>query len=56
MVHPPPPTTAPLGEPHILAHTGTALSLTSTVAAEPNDTLVDKTSGLEVSYLYWEVM
>ena len=49
-VHPPPMTTVPPGEPH------TAQSLTWTVAAEPNGTLVDKTSGMEVSYLYWEAM
>lgn len=49
-VHPPPRTTVPPGEPH------TAQSLTWTVAAEPNGTLVDKTSGMEVSYLYWEAM
>ena len=47
-VHPPPRATAPPGKPH------TAQSLTWTVAAEPNGTLVDKTSGMEVSYLYWE--
>ncbi|KAH9018121.1 hypothetical protein EDB84DRAFT_1276321, partial [Lactarius hengduanensis] len=49
-VHPPPQTTVPPGEPH------TAQSLTWTVAAEPNGTLVDKTSGMEVSYLYWEAI
>src|SRR6266702_934854 len=49
-VHPPPRTTVPPGQPH------TAQSLTWTVAAEPNGTLVDKTSGMEVSYLYWEAM
>ena len=49
-VHPPPRTTVPPGEPH------TAQSLTWTVAAEPNGTLVDKASGMEVSYLYWEAM
>jgi hypothetical protein len=47
-VHPPPRTTVPPGEPH------TAQALTWTVAAEPDGTLVDKTSGMEVSYLYWE--
>jgi len=31
-----------------------AQSLTWAVAAEPSGTLVDKTSGAEVSYLYWE--
>jgi hypothetical protein len=49
-VHPPPRTTVPPGEPH------TAQALTWTVAAEPDGTLVDKTSGMEVSYLYWEAM
>lgn len=49
-VHPPPWSTVPLGVPH------TAHSLTWTVAAEPDGTLVDKTSGMEVSYLYWEAM
>ena len=47
-VHPPPRATTPPGRPH------TAQSLTWTVTAEPNGTLVDKTSGMEVSYLYWE--
>ena len=47
-VHPPPRTTIPPGEPH------TAQSVTWSVAAEPNGTLVDKTSGMEVSFLYWE--
>ncbi|KAI9442947.1 hypothetical protein H4582DRAFT_1921460 [Lactarius indigo] len=49
-VHPPPQTTIPPGEPH------TAQSLIWTVAAEPNGTLFDKTSGMEVSYLYWEAI
>ena len=49
-VHPPPLTTVPSGEPH------TAQSLTWSVAAEPNGVLVDKTSGMELSYLYWEAM
>ena len=49
-VHPPPITTVPSGKPH------TAQSLTWTVTAEPNGTLVDKASGMEVSYLYWEAM
>jgi hypothetical protein len=31
-----------------------AQSLTWAIAAEPSGTLVDKTSGAEVSYLYWE--
>jgi len=47
-VYPPPQTTIPPGEPH------TAQSLTWTVTAEPNGTLIDKTSGIGVSYLYWE--
>jgi hypothetical protein len=49
-VHPPPQATVPPGEPH------TAQSLTWMVAAEPNGTLLDKTSGMDVSYLYWEAM
>ena len=49
-VHPPPQSTIPLGVPH------TPQSLTWKVAAEPDGTLVDKTSGMEVSYLYWEAM
>jgi hypothetical protein len=49
-VHPPPRTTIPPGEPH------TAQSLIWSVSAEPNGTLVDKISGMEVSYLYWEAM
>ncbi|KAF8264814.1 hypothetical protein EI94DRAFT_1737575 [Lactarius quietus] len=49
-VHPRPRSTVPLGVPH------TAQSLTWTVAAEPDGTLVDKTSGMEVSYLYWEAI
>jgi hypothetical protein len=49
-VHPPPRSTVPLGVPH------TAQSLTWSVAAEPDGTLVDKTSGMEISYLYWEAM
>jgi hypothetical protein len=49
-VHPPPQATVPPGEPH------TAQSLTWTVSAEPDGTLIDKSSGMEVSYLYWEAM
>ncbi|KAH8986741.1 hypothetical protein EDB92DRAFT_1878657 [Lactarius akahatsu] len=49
-VHPPPWTTIPPGDPH------TAQCVTWTVAAEPNGMLVDKTSGMEVSYLYWEAI
>jgi hypothetical protein len=33
-----------------------AQSITWTVAAEPDGTLVDETTGTEVSYLYWEAM
>ena len=50
VVHPPPQTTVPPGQPH------TAQSVTWTVAANPNGMLLDKTSGMEVSYLYWEAM
>jgi hypothetical protein len=50
VVHPPPRATVPPGEPH------TAQSLTWAVAAEPSGMLIDKTSGMEVSYLYWEAM
>ncbi|KAH9060150.1 hypothetical protein EDB87DRAFT_1728936, partial [Lactarius vividus] len=50
VVHPLPRATVPPGEPH------TAQSLTWTVAAEPDGTLIDKTSGMEVSYLYWEAV
>ncbi|KAF8264819.1 hypothetical protein EI94DRAFT_1737589 [Lactarius quietus] len=49
-VHPPPQTIVPPGEPR------TAQSLIWAVAAEPNGTLVDKTCGIEVSYLYWEAI
>ncbi|KAI9442945.1 hypothetical protein H4582DRAFT_1921437 [Lactarius indigo] len=49
-VHPAPQTTIPPGEPH------TAQCVTWMVAAEPNGTLVDKTTGIEVSYLYWEAI
>jgi hypothetical protein len=34
----------------------TAQSLTWTVEAEPDGKLVEKTSGVEVTYLYWEAM
>ena len=34
----------------------TAQSLTWAMAAEPSGTLVDKITGTEVSYLYWEAM
>ena len=36
--------------------TQTTQSLTWTIAAEPSGTLVDKTTGIEVSYLYWEAL
>jgi hypothetical protein len=49
-VYPPPRTTLPSGEPQ------TAQSLTWAVAAEPDGTLVDKTTGTEISYLFWEAM
>ncbi|KAH9073487.1 hypothetical protein EDB83DRAFT_76738 [Lactarius deliciosus] len=49
-VHPPPRTTIPPGEPH------TTQCVTWTVAAEPNGILVDKTTGMEVSYLFWEAI
>ncbi|KAH9960157.1 hypothetical protein BC827DRAFT_1155940 [Russula dissimulans] len=47
-VYPSPQTTIPLGE-----HS-TAQSLTWAVAAEPDGTLVEKTTGAEIFYLYWE--
>jgi len=47
-VYPPSQTAIPSGEHQ------SAQSLTWAVAAEPSGTLVDKTSGAEVSYLYWE--
>jgi hypothetical protein len=47
-VYPPPQATIPPGSHH------TAQSLTWAVAAEPDGTLVDKTTGTEVSYLFWE--
>ncbi|KAH9960158.1 hypothetical protein BC827DRAFT_1133568 [Russula dissimulans] len=49
-VYPSPQTTTgiPLGE-----HS-TAQSLTWAVAAEPDGTLVERTTGVEISYLYWE--
>jgi len=47
-VYPSPQTTISLGE-----HS-TAQSLTWAVAAEPDGTLVEKTTGVEISYLYWE--
>jgi len=47
-VYPPSQTATPSDEHQ------SAQSLTWGVAAEPSGTLVDKTSGAEVSYLYWE--
>jgi hypothetical protein len=47
-VYPPPVTSLPPGEHQ------TAQSLTWAVAAEPSGTLINKTTGTEVSYLYWE--
>ena len=47
-VYPPPRTSIPSGDRQ------TPQSLTWAVAAEPSGTLVDKTTGAEVSYLYWE--
>jgi len=49
-VYPPPQIATPLG-----GHE-TARSLTWSIAAEPGGTLVDKTTGTQVSYLYWEAM
>ena len=49
-VNPPPQTGTPSSEHH-----QTAESLTWAVVAEPSGTPVDKTTGVEVSYLYWEV-
>jgi hypothetical protein len=47
-VYPPPLTTLPPGEHQ------TAQSLTWAVAAEPSGALIEKATGTEVSYLYWE--
>jgi len=47
-VYPPPQTSILSGERQ------TAQSLTWAIAAEPSGTLVDKATGAEVSYLYWE--
>jgi len=47
-VYPPPQTSIPSTERQ------TPQSLTWAIAAEPSGTLVDKTTGAEVSYLYWE--
>ena len=48
VVYPPPQTSIPSGE------CKAAQALTWAIAAEPNGMLVDKTTGTEVSYLYWE--
>ncbi|KAF8488208.1 ubiquitin family protein [Russula emetica] len=48
-IHPLPQTAITPGEKQIAAQ-----SLTWTVDAEPDGRLVDKTSGTEVTYLYWE--
>ena len=47
-VYPPPQSSIPPGERE------TPQSLTWAIAAEPSGTLVDKTTGTEVSYLFWE--
>jgi hypothetical protein len=47
-VYPPPQAAIPSGDHQ------TGQSLTWAVSAEPNGTLVDKITGTEVSYLYWE--
>ncbi|KAI0246381.1 hypothetical protein BJV78DRAFT_1255092 [Lactifluus subvellereus] len=49
-VYPPPQPVIPHDERQ------SAQSLTWTVAAEPDGTLVDRTTGTEVSYLYWEAI
>ncbi len=49
-VYPPPQSSLPSGERQ------TPQSLTWAIAAEPSGTLVDKTTGTEVSYLFWEAM
>jgi hypothetical protein len=51
-IYPPPQTLLQSGE----HQTQTAQSLTWTIAAEPSGTLVHKTTGTEVSFLYWEAM
>ena len=48
-IYPLPQTAITPGEKQI-----TGQSLTWTVEAEPNGKLVEKTSGVEVTYLYWE--
>ena len=49
-VYPPPNTSFPSGERQ------TPQSLIWAIAAEPSGTLIDKTTGTEVSYLFWEAM
>ena len=49
-VYPPPQSSIPPDELKPLQ------SLTWAIAAEPSGTLVDKTTGTEVSYLFWEAM
>lgn len=49
-VYPPPLSALPPGE----HQTTTAQSLTWAVAAEPSGALIEKATGTEVSYLYWE--
>jgi hypothetical protein len=51
-IYPLPQTAVTSGEKQQIA----AQSLTWTVDAEPDGRLVDKTSGVEVTYLYWEAM
>jgi hypothetical protein len=51
-VYPPPQAAIPSGG----YQTTQSRALTWAVAAEPGGTLVDKASGTEVSYLYWEAM
>ena len=50
-IYPLPQTTITSGEKRIGGQ-----SLTWNVEAEPDGRLVDKTSGVEVTYLYWEAM
>jgi len=49
-VYPPPQSSIPSGERE------TPQALTWAIAAEPSGTLVDKTTGTEVSYLFWEAI
>jgi len=49
-VYQPPQTVIPSGEHQA------AQSLIWAIVAEPSGTLVDNTTGTEVSYLYWEAM